>query len=156
MECVIRLYKLGILPENFWEEVQTDENGVDHNGLGPRPSIELVAEVEERSTTSSTSNIGGVFNWFAGSKEVEPTREDREAEKRTFKCIENCNIRDLFRDTKFLQLEALLELVRSITWMPGGCAGGQFLPITSSCGHTSCTVAIVHIPSNGFIGSWQA
>lgn len=121
MECVIRLYNLGILPQNFWEEIEADgdEDNSDPGELAERPSIELYSEAGAPASTS-TSNIGGVLNWFTGNREVEPSPEEREAEKRTLKCIENCNIRDLFRDTKFLQLEALLELVRSITWTSGG------------------------------------
>lgn len=119
MECVIRLYNLGILPPNFWEVIEADGDNSDTEELNERPSIELYSEAGAPSSTS-TSNLGGVLNWFTGNKETEPTPEEKEAEKRTLKCIENCNIRDLFRDTKFLQLEALLELVRSITWASGG------------------------------------
>ncbi|GMH45726.1 hypothetical protein BSKO_13689 [Bryopsis sp. KO-2023] len=120
MECVIRLYRLGVLPQNFWEEI----DGSDPTAT--EPALELVNEPESTQGSGGGGSVGGMFNWFSGSsRDSAPTPEEREAQKRTVKCIENCNIRDLFRDTKFLQLEALLELVGAITWASGSTEGSS-------------------------------
>lgn len=48
--------------------------------------------------------------------------EELEAEERTASCVEACRIDELFSDSKFLEAESLLHLMRALIWASGSAA----------------------------------
>ncbi|CAD7697886.1 unnamed protein product [Ostreobium quekettii] len=113
MDLVVRLYRLGLLPNTFWQE--TNGLSEDEDGVRERELLKLASDSDLSSY--ATSSLSRLF--MSGGAEKQLTREEQEAQERTVQCIEHCRIDELFLDTKFLQPEPLLELVRAVTWASG-------------------------------------
>eukprot|EP00803_Ostreobium_quekettii_P003636 evm.model.scf_117.13 EVM.evm.TU.scf_117.13 scf_117:109917-120401(+) len=114
MDLVVRLYRLGLLPNTFWQEA----NGLpEEEGRSPETeSVKMTSDSGDLSSYATTS-LSRLF--MSGGAEKQLTREEQEAQERTVRCVEHCRIDELFLDTKFLQPEPLLELVRAVTWASG-------------------------------------
>ena len=69
------------------------------------------------SDDSERGDGGG--NSGAKSGDASARNDDYEAERRTFKCVEDCHIDDIFTESKFLETESLFQLVRALIWAGG-------------------------------------
>lgn len=128
VDCIVRMCQLNLLPHNFWEEnttsggvnagedadaLQTTETFLEVNGNKSSGSMS-----NSFSANSITNNISAVC-WSFTNREVPPTPEEQAAQKSTMKCIENCRVKDVFRDTAFLRMDSLKELIMAINWVSG-------------------------------------
>lgn len=66
----------------------------------------------------ATSSLSRLFQ-IPVNAEKSLTREEQESVDRALRCVRHCRIDELFLDTKFLQPDPLLELVRAVTWASG-------------------------------------
>lgn len=105
MDCVIRLNQLGILPERFWEDTDGDSDTISE------PSFEMGTSLSGGGGSSLSATL-----WPWATRDNSLTDEEAKKQQEALTCIQRCDVRIVFKDTKFLKLESLLELIRAISW----------------------------------------
>ena len=105
MDCVQQFYRLKILPESL---VETEDL------LDPNTKIKLICE-EAPAQRPETSIFSSLYSYIAlsdapSAKGSSP--EDQEAIALAKKCAMDCGIEQLIADSKFLQTDALHELMK--------------------------------------------
>lgn len=89
-----------------WIVFQTDE---DQEGPS-EPTFDL--SPESNGSIASGSVSATLWPWRQGDTAF--TSAELAAKQKTLDCIKRCEIRTVFRDTKFLKVESLVELVKAI------------------------------------------
>lgn len=105
VELVLHLYRLNVLPDALVETVDP---------LDPLVKIKLVAE-EAPSARSESSLVWSLYSLIAlsdGPAGRGTSAEDQEALRRACACVVDCNVEQLITDSKFLQIDALQQLVK--------------------------------------------
>ncbi|XP_065857255.1 ARF guanine-nucleotide exchange factor GNOM-like isoform X2 [Euphorbia lathyris] len=119
LDCVLSFHKLGLLPARLASDATDDmESSYDLERTKPSPSPSLTSNTPSGITPRKSSGLMGRFSLFL-SFDVEeprslPTEEQLAAHQRTRETIESCHIDSIFTESKFLQAESLLQLVRSL------------------------------------------
>ncbi|WCJ25708.1 ARF guanine-nucleotide exchange factor GNOM [Euphorbia peplus] len=120
LDCVLSFHKLGILPARLAADATDDmESSSDLEKPKPSPSPPLTTNPPPSGITPrKSSGLMGRFSMFL-SFDVEeprslPTEEQLAANQQTRETIESCHIDSIFTESKFLQAESLLQLVRSL------------------------------------------
>eukprot|EP00210_Caulerpa_lentillifera_P007564 g7224.t1 len=109
MDCVIRLNQLGILPEKFWEDTDAESDNISE------PSFEMGTSLSGGGGGGGSSSLSATL-WPWATRDNSLTEDEAKAQQEALACIQRCDIRIVFKDTKFLKLESLLELIRAVSW----------------------------------------
>mmetsp|Transcript_37601 Transcript_37601/g.72072 ORF Transcript_37601/g.72072 Transcript_37601/m.72072 type:complete len:1470 (+) Transcript_37601:478-4887(+) len=135
VDCVLRMHKLGLLPS----KVTNPEGGIMTEAEKAERAAMRPAKPLEKRSSSTSSLFRGLSNqvsqllsfdtseYSARAAEgggAAPLRspEELEAEERTASCVEACRVDELFSDSKFLEAESLLHLMRALIWASGSAA----------------------------------
>ena len=136
MECVVRLYKLNMLPESIL--LMDAEDPESARRWMPRPSNKARNSSAGSMLSRAFSSLISLEGADSGPPGESSVRE-MEANQRSMSCLSACRVEDIFSDSKFLRAESLHELVKAIMW-----ASGPIKRVVSS-GEDSDT-AQVHFP----------
>ena len=111
MECVLRLYKLNLLPESVLlmeaEDIESARQRM------PRPSNKARNSSAGSMLSRAISSLISLEGADSGPPGESSARE-MEANQRTASCLSACRVEDIFADSKFLRAESLHELVKAI------------------------------------------
>ncbi|MCO5614571.1 hypothetical protein L7F22_068854 [Adiantum nelumboides] len=116
VDCVVQFHKLGLLPahvSNVAAEV-LDMRG--DSGIG-RPVIGgtgIVSAGSRKRTTGLIGRFSQLLSLESEEPEMEPTEEQLAAHQRTLTAIESCRIDSIITESKFLQVESLLQLAKAL------------------------------------------
>jgi len=103
LNCILTLHKIGALPSIF----------------DAIPSFETTENAQPRTPTQQPKSLLTSFwsgAWFGGTSEPqeEPTEHDMGAEKIAKDCIKECNLQEIVHESKYLQEESLIYLVKAL------------------------------------------
>ena len=115
VDCLQNLYKCKLLPKSMVEV----EDFVDPSG-----KISLVRDESIRLVKNdSTGLLSSFYSYFAGSDSQAAkgtSAEDQEALQQAKSCIIECKPEQLISESKFLQEDSLLELVKALRFASQG------------------------------------
>jgi brefeldin A-resistance guanine nucleotide exchange factor 1 len=135
LDLILRLHKLGLLSKKVTEGLSVDDRdgGTMRAIDGGKASTSATAQPEkiQKKVSSSSSLLRGFSQLLSlesdyyATADVPLTEADKEAEQRATRCIEACRVEEVFADSKFLEAQSLLHMVRALTWAagPAGAAG---------------------------------
>ncbi|XP_054719595.1 Golgi-specific brefeldin A-resistance guanine nucleotide exchange factor 1-like [Uloborus diversus] len=111
LDCVLQLYKASLLPKELTEA----EDFVNPKGVVSliRETIPTIPRVESGLFSSFYSYI--TLN--SESPQKQPTQEDEAAKQISSKCINECHCEQLFTESKFLRVDSLQELVKTLIFV---------------------------------------
>lgn len=108
LDCIVQLYKAKLLPKVLVE---------CEDYLDPKGRISLIKEetpvVQKAEVTGLFSSLFPFMSSDLSSSKG-PTQEEQEAIKNAQSCVEDCHIEQLIHDTKFLRVDSLIELVKTL------------------------------------------
>lgn len=104
LNCVLSLQKLELLPAlaDMHQQVAGEQPS-------PSPAARRQKQKPSSGLLSSFTSV-----WFSDNTPDEPSAEDLEAEKETVQCINQCNLRAIILDTKNLQADSLIYLLKAL------------------------------------------
>ncbi|EXB65278.1 Pattern formation protein [Morus notabilis] len=123
-DCILRLHKLGLLPARVASDAADEPELPTDNGHG-KPLKNSLSSSNMSSVTTPKRSYGlmGRFSQLLSldteEPRIQPTEEELAARQRTLQTIQQCHIDSIFTESKFLQAESLLQLVRALIWAAG-------------------------------------
>ena len=116
MECIVRLFKLNMLPESILLMEAEDPDSARRRI--PRPSNKARNSSAGSMLSRAFSSLISLEGADSGPPGESSPREV-EATQRSVACLSACRVEDIFADSKFLRAESLHELVKAIMWASG-------------------------------------
>ena len=116
MECIVRLFKLNMLPESIL--LMEAEDPESARRRIPRPSNKARNSSAGSMLSRAFSSLISLEGADSGPPGESSLREV-EATQRSVSCLNACRVEDIFADSKFLRAESLHELVKAIMWASG-------------------------------------
>ncbi|KAF2313590.1 hypothetical protein GH714_012313 [Hevea brasiliensis] len=122
LNCVLSFHKLGLLPARLISDAADDmelSSDIERAKPAPSPSSSLTSHTTPSGTTTrKSSGLMGQFSQLL-SFDIEeprllPTEEQLAAHQLIRETIQSCYIDSIFTESKFLQSESLLQLIRSL------------------------------------------
>ena len=130
LDLVVRLQKLGLLSEKVRTGLGVDERdgGTMRAFDGGKASTSKPdAKLAKKSSASSSffRFLSLEADYYGGAAAEAPlTEAEKAAEERAIRCVDACRVDEVFADnSKFLEPEALLHLVRALTSAGGPSRG---------------------------------
>ncbi|GAU36373.1 hypothetical protein TSUD_151400 [Trifolium subterraneum] len=119
LDCILRLHKLGLLPTYLASDAVDESEPSTKTGHGKLKSNSLSStRLQSISTPKRSSGLLSRFSQLLSLATDEPraipTEEQLAAHHQAVQTIQKCNIDSIFTESKFLQAESLLQLVRSL------------------------------------------
>ncbi|KAG9153927.1 hypothetical protein Leryth_025748 [Lithospermum erythrorhizon] len=119
LDCILSMHKLGLLPARLASDAANDlDSSSDQDPGKPASSSSTTTRLLSAAHSRKSSGLMGRFSqllYFDREEPApEPTEEDVAARRRALQAIQNCHIDSIFADSKFLQAESLLQLVRAL------------------------------------------
>ncbi|MCO5586486.1 hypothetical protein L7F22_040426 [Adiantum nelumboides] len=124
LDCILRLHKLGVLPTRVMGDAGDDMDipGDSMHGR-PVPGGPTLIAVPQAGAKKRSQGLMGRFSQLLSLETDElrsqPTEQQLAAHQRTLRAIEACRIDSIITESKFLQAESLLQLVRALMWAAG-------------------------------------
>lgn len=146
LDLILRLHKLGLLSDKVAAGLTVDErDGGTMRAIDGSKASTSAAQPEklQKKVSSSSSLLRGFSQLLSlesdyyATAEVPLTEQEKEAEQRAMRCVEACRVDEVFADSKFLEAESLLHMVRALTWAagPAGAAGAGAAAAENSNGN---------------------
>ncbi|EEF32377.1 pattern formation protein, putative [Ricinus communis] len=119
LDCVLSFHRLGLLPAQLASDAADDiELSSDLERVKPSPVSSLSHTPSGTTPRKSSGGLMGRFSQLLSFDMEEPrslpTEEQIAAHQLTRETIHSCHIDSIFTESKFLQAESLLQLVRSL------------------------------------------
>ncbi|KDO72651.1 hypothetical protein CISIN_1g000513mg [Citrus sinensis] len=130
LDCVLSLHKLGLLPARLVSDAADDmEPSSDQEQEKPATSSVSTSHVTPVATPRKSSSLIGRFSQLLSfdmeEPRLQPSEEELAAHQRTRDIIQNCHIDSIFSESKFLQAESLLDLVKALILASGRLRKGS-------------------------------
>lgn len=130
LDCVLSLHKLGLLPARLVSDAADDmEPSSDQEREKPATSSVSTSHVTPVATPRKSSSLIGRFSQLLSfdmeEPRLQPSEEELAAHQRTRDIIQNCHIDSIFSESKFLQAESLLDLVKALILASGRLRKGS-------------------------------
>lgn len=130
LDCVLSLHKLGLLPAHLVSDAADDmEPSSDQEREKPATSSVSTSHVTPVATPRKSSSLIGRFSQLLSfdmeEPRLQPSEEELAAHQRTRDIIQNCHIDSIFSESKFLQAESLLDLVKALILASGRLRKGS-------------------------------
>ncbi|GLT56531.1 hypothetical protein SLA2020_295660 [Shorea laevis] len=119
LDCVLSLHKLGLLPTGLVSDAADDKESSPEPALG-KPATSSLSTLHTPSLAPQRKSSGliGRFSQLLSFDMEEPMLQPDEellaALQRAREVIQSCHIDSIFTESKFLQAESLLQLVRAL------------------------------------------
>ncbi|KAI5558861.1 hypothetical protein BDE02_17G070100 [Populus trichocarpa] len=132
LDCVLRLYKLGLLPARVASDA-TEESELSADPVHGKTISNSLPSVHMQSmeTPRRYTGLMGRFSQFLALDIEEPRSQPTEqlaAHQRTLQTIQECHVGSIFTESKFLQAESLWELAQALILAAGHPQKGNSLP----------------------------
>ncbi|KAH7442896.1 hypothetical protein KP509_02G006600 [Ceratopteris richardii] len=124
LDCILRLHKLGLLPARVVSDAEDDVEGIGDSMHGrPITGGPTLIAIPQGGAKKRSQGLMGRFSQLLSLETDEPrsqpTEQQLAAHQRTLRAIEACRIDSIITESKFLQAESLLQLVRALLWAAG-------------------------------------
>ncbi|XP_035213232.1 Golgi-specific brefeldin A-resistance guanine nucleotide exchange factor 1-like isoform X2 [Stegodyphus dumicola] len=109
LDCVLQLYKSSLLPKELLEA---------EDFVNPKGVISLVREDVPVMPRAESGLFSSFYMYITSdSPQKQPTQEDEAAKQAALKCIAECHCEQLFTESKFLRVDSLQELVKTLIFV---------------------------------------
>ncbi|XP_055805575.1 ARF guanine-nucleotide exchange factor GNOM-like [Solanum dulcamara] len=123
LDCILSLHKLGLLPTRLFSDAADDlESTADADPRRPTALSPSPSHFPSLAPSRKSSGLMGVFSQLLYLDEEpapQPTEQQLAARQQTLQTIQSCHIDSFFAESKFLQAESLLQLVRALVLAAG-------------------------------------
>ncbi|PHT55201.1 ARF guanine-nucleotide exchange factor GNL1 [Capsicum baccatum] len=123
LDCILSLHKLGLLPTRLFSDAADDlESTADADTRRPTALSPSPSRFPSLAPSRKSSGLMGVFSQLLYLDEEpapQPTEQQLAARQQTLQTIQSCHIDSIFAESKFLQAESLLQLVRALVLAAG-------------------------------------
>lgn len=125
LDCILSLHKHGLLPASLARDAADDIEVYSELEQGkPAGTAIAASQTSAVVTTRKSSSLIGRFSLLLSfdveEPTVQPTEEQLAVERQVREIIQNCHIDSIFAESKFLQAESLLQLVKALISVAGG------------------------------------
>ncbi|XP_067141452.1 Golgi-specific brefeldin A-resistance guanine nucleotide exchange factor 1 [Centruroides vittatus] len=111
LDCVLQLYRMKLLPVEMMEA----EDFVNPNGI-----ISLIQEETSTIQRSESGLLSSFYSYITQTADNQvqrgPTPEDEAAKQSAQNCINDCHPEQLITESKFLRVDSLQELVKTLIY----------------------------------------
>lgn len=118
LDCVLSLHELGLVPTSLASDAVHDMEPSSDPERGkpatPSLSISNVPSVPTRKSSGLMGRFSQLLSFDIEEPRTQPTEEQLAAQQRTRETIQTCHIDIIFTESKFLQAESLLQLVKAL------------------------------------------
>ncbi|XP_057441916.1 ARF guanine-nucleotide exchange factor GNOM-like [Lotus japonicus] len=119
LDCILKFQKLGLLPARMANDAAEESELSSETGHGKRSANSLSSShVPSVSTPKRSLGLMSRFSQllYLGTEESRsvPSEEQHAAQQSAFETIQKCHIDSIFTESKFLQAESLLQLVKAL------------------------------------------
>ena len=119
LDCILKFHKLGLLPAQMANDAAEESEPSTETGNGKRYANSLSSsQLLSVSTPKRSSGFISRFSQllYLGAEETrsEPSEEQLAAQQCSLQTIQKCHIESIFTESKFLQAESLLHLVKAL------------------------------------------
>ncbi|XP_044468061.1 ARF guanine-nucleotide exchange factor GNOM-like [Mangifera indica] len=130
LDCVLSLHKLGLLPARLARDAADDMEPSSEVEQAKPATVSLsTSHVTPVATPRKSSGLIGRFSQLLSfdieEPRLQPSEEEIAAKQRTDEIIQNCHIDSIFTESKFLQAESLMELVKALILAAGQLRKGS-------------------------------
>ncbi|XP_009789338.1 ARF guanine-nucleotide exchange factor GNOM-like [Nicotiana sylvestris] len=124
LDCILSLHKFGLLPTRLFNDAAGDlEPPADADPRKPAALSPSPSHVPSLAPSRKSSGLMGVFSQLlyldAEEPAPQPTEKQLAERQQTLQTIQSCQIDSIFAESKFLQAESLLQLVRALVLAAG-------------------------------------
>lgn len=130
LDCILSLQKLRLLPAYLASDVANDlESSSDLERNRPTSSLSTsqTPSVETLKKSSSLmSRFSQLLSFDMDEPRSQPTEEEAAAHELSLQTVQNCHIDSIFTESKFLQADSLLHLLRSLILAAGQIRKGNY------------------------------
>ncbi|KAM7250010.1 hypothetical protein ACFE04_021893 [Oxalis oulophora] len=111
LDCILQLHKLGLLPASV-DSAEESEKPVPKS----QSSSNLTSSmgITSRKSSGLMGRFSQLLYYDTEETVLQPTDEQLAAQQISRQTIEKCNVDSIFTESKFLQAESLLPLVRAL------------------------------------------
>lgn len=111
LDCVLQLYKAKLLPSELVEA---------EDFINPKGVISLIREDVSTIPRMESGLLSSFYSYITltadSTSQRGPTQEDEAAKQAAMDCILNCHCEHLFTESKFLRIDSLQELVKTLIY----------------------------------------
>ncbi|KAK6155063.1 hypothetical protein DH2020_009311 [Rehmannia glutinosa] len=124
LDCILSLQKIGLLPARLPSDATDElESSPDNDQVKKSstnsPASQVPASIPSRKSSGIMGRFSLLLSLDAEEPAPQPSEEQLAARQRTLQTIQNCHIDSIFAESKFLQAESLLQLVRALVVAAG-------------------------------------
>ncbi|GER45827.1 SEC7-like guanine nucleotide exchange family protein [Striga asiatica] len=118
LDCILSLQRIGLLPARLPSDATDDPDNNDQVKISAANSSSASHQPPAATPSRKSSGLMGRFSLLLSLDAEEPapqfSEEHLAARQRTQQIIQNCHIDTIFAESKFLQADSLLQLVRAL------------------------------------------
>lgn len=108
LDCLLQLFRAKMLSEVL---VKVDDF------LDPEGRISLIRTETTTQQRTESGVLSSFYSYFTDTPQQRgPSPEEQEATKRAHRCIQECHVEQLIMESKFLQVDALQELLKALIY----------------------------------------
>lgn len=108
LDCLLQLFRTKMLSEIL---VKVDDF------LHPEGRVSLIRTETTTQPRTETGVLSSFYSYFTDTPQQRgPTAEEQEATRRAHCCIQDCHVEQLIMESKFLQVDALQELLKALIY----------------------------------------
>lgn len=111
LDCVLQLYRASLLPKELVEA---------EDFVHPKGIVSLVREDTPTTTRPDTGIFSSFYSYItltSDSPQRQSTQEDEAVRQAAINCILECHCEQLFTESKFLRVDSLQELVKTLIFI---------------------------------------
>ncbi|GFS40758.1 golgi-specific brefeldin A-resistance guanine nucleotide exchange factor 1 [Nephila pilipes] len=111
LDCVLQLFKSHLLPKELVEA---------EDFVSPKGIISLIREDVPVIPRAESGLFSSFYSYIVSNSESpqrQPTQEDEAARQAAIDCISECHCEQLFTESKFLRVDSLQELVKTLIFV---------------------------------------
>ncbi|XP_055952129.1 Golgi-specific brefeldin A-resistance guanine nucleotide exchange factor 1-like isoform X1 [Argiope bruennichi] len=111
LDCVLQLFKASLLPKELVEA---------EDFVNPKGVISLIREDVPVIPRAESGLFSSFYSYIVSNSESpqrQPTQEDEAARQAALDCIIECHCEQLFTESKFLRVDSLQELVKTLIFV---------------------------------------
>ncbi|GIY37714.1 golgi-specific brefeldin A-resistance guanine nucleotide exchange factor 1 [Caerostris darwini] len=111
LDCVLQLFKASLLPKELVEA---------EDFVNPKGVISLIREDVPVIPRAESGLFSSFYSYIVSNSESpqrQPTQEDEAARQVAIDCINECHCEQLFTESKFLRVDSLQELVKTLIFV---------------------------------------
>ncbi|GLU01877.1 hypothetical protein SLE2022_191580 [Rubroshorea leprosula] len=130
LDCVLSLHKLGLLPAHLVSDAADDRESSsdlepEKTATSSLSKVHPPSLATQRKSSGLISRFSQLLSFDMEEPRLQPDEEQLAAHQCTREVIQSCHIDSIFTESKFLQAESLLQLVRALMLATGRLQKGN-------------------------------